>query len=73
MATNDTILNANIVIAALNHETLRGVAQEVVDHIADQFLRENAEEIKRDILDNPKFADAVYNAIVLKKAAKELP
>jgi hypothetical protein len=41
--------------------------------VAQQVLTDNADAIKRDILDNPKFADAVYNAIVLKKAARELP
>lgn len=73
MATNDTVLNANIVVAALDELTLRKVADAVVNRVSDQFLSENAESIKRDILDNPKFADAVYNAIVLKKSAKELP
>ena len=73
MATADTTLNANIVVATLDAYTLKEIAEVVVERVSDQFLEENADAIKRDILDNPKFADAVYNAIVLKKSAKELP
>jgi len=72
MASTNTILNANIVVAMLDEYTLREVAAKVVDKVSEQFLSENEEVIKRDILDNPKFADALYNAIVLKKAGKEL-
>lgn len=72
MASNNTVLNANIVIATLDEYALREVANAVVAKVSDQFLSENEEAIKRDILDNPKFADALYNAIVLKKAQKEL-
>lgn len=72
MASGNTILKANIVIAALDEYSFKEVARRVVEKVSDQFLSENEETIKRDILDNPKFADAVYNAIVLKKAGKEL-
>ncbi len=72
MATNDTVLNANIVVTALDEFTLREVGNAVIEKVRDQFLSENEEKIKRDIIDNPKFADALYNAIVLKKSNEKL-
>lgn len=49
---------------------LEKVHAEIVRIISDKFLEEHKETIKKEILNNPKFADAVYNAIVLKEANK---
>jgi hydroxymethylpyrimidine/phosphomethylpyrimidine kinase len=67
-----TTLTTTAVLQVYDHYVVEAVYKEVINRCAEAFLSENEEAIKRDILDNPKFADALYNAIVLKKAGKEL-
>lgn len=69
MLAGTTGINIQVILTELDYQTIQGVHREVVDIISSKFMEENFEQIKRDILDNPKFADALYNAIVLKKAA----
>jgi hypothetical protein len=69
--TKDTL---NLQITALEnlleYDTIMRIKEKVVESIADKFLQENGEVIKKDILKNKNFADSVYNAIVLKKSEK---
>ena len=66
-------VEAELVDTAVSWKIVEAICPEIISKIAEDFLKVNKDVIVRDILDNPKFADAVYNAIVLKKASKELP
>lgn len=68
--SGETIANIQIplVKASIEHIILRQIAPEVCQKIAEKWLEENGEILRKEIISNKKFADAVYNAIVLKKA-----
>jgi len=73
-ATSTTIgyFEVTMSLAMLESSVLEGVSKEIVNKISEKYLEEHAEEIKKKILDNPNFASAVYNAIVLKVAKEEI-
>jgi hypothetical protein len=53
-------------------DTISEIRQEVIKEIAQIWLRENGDIINTEILNNPNFTNALYNAIVLKKTV-DLP
>lgn len=63
-------LQATLLEKGIQYELIEKLQHEIILRIADKFLEEHGEEVTRDMLNNPNFADAVYNAIVLKKAEK---
>lgn len=67
-------IDVKIILNTLDYKLQYGVyeniASEVSKIVAETFLKENHEIIRKQILENPNFADSVYNAIVLKKAEK---
>lgn len=68
--TTEVQLNADFIGKYLFTDVV-GLRDVLVEKIADEYLKENKDVITKDIIQNKEFADAVYNAIVLKKT-KEL-
>lgn len=56
----------------INYKIWSELGDKIVSKIAEKYIAENEAAIVRDIITNQKFADAVYNAIVLKVAAKQI-
>lgn len=68
--TGETTLTteATMIQTVIGYDLIDRMRAEIVGKIAESFLKENADQIRKEVLKNPKFATAVYNAIVLKKA-----
>lgn len=62
--------SAELFTTAIEYHLIQDLEKEIVKRIADLFLETHGEELKKDLLNDPNFADAVYNAIILKKAEK---
>lgn len=63
-------MSIELMQVGVEYELIERIQREIVIKVAEKFIETHGEEITRDLLNNPNFADAVYNAIVLKKAEK---
>jgi len=64
------VLNIQVdyIHCSLQSYLIEDLRSQISKILADKFIKEHGETLNKNIVNDPDFADAVYNAIVLRKA-----